>query len=141
MMRFLARVLLPGVQILVAFLLTIPFDSRFEQLDELGRRLYGSALVAGILAVVAFTTPTVLHRLGHRRARSARLTWSIRVTRLGLGFLGVALLLALALVTRLVFGGGPALIITVGVGVAMATLWVLLPTRLAMHGAGHDLEG
>jgi hypothetical protein len=134
------RVLLPGVQILVAFLLTVPFDSRFEELDQLGRRLYGAALVSGILAIVAFTTPTVLHRLGDRRARSARLTWSIRVTRLGLLLLGAALLLALALVTRLVFGGGAALVVSAGVALCMAAMWILVPTRLASHGAGQDLE-
>src|SRR3954471_12826223 len=75
------RVLLPGVQILVAFLLTVPFATGFDQLDETGRGLYGIALVSGMLAVVAFTTPTVMHRIGERSARSARLVRSIAITR------------------------------------------------------------
>src|SRR6476469_6771134 len=48
------RVLLPGVQILVAFLLTAPFANRFSKLDPMGRRLYGVALMTGLVAIVAF---------------------------------------------------------------------------------------
>src|SRR5690349_4798010 len=72
------RVLLPGVQILVAFMLTVPFATGFGKVDETGRILYGVALVSGIVAVIAFTTPTVMHRVGPRTARSERLARSIQ---------------------------------------------------------------
>jgi len=130
------RVLLPGVQILVAFLLTVPFAQRFDTLDQLGRDLYGLALVSGILAVVAFATPTVLHRMGRRQARSERLQWAIRATRIGLALFAGTLLIALALVSRAVFGDTTAIIATAVVGGAIIMAWLVLPSSLGMHTGG-----
>jgi hypothetical protein len=121
------RVLLPGVQILVAFLFTVPFASGFDQLDEVGRDLYGVALVSGILAVVFFTTPTVFHRVGSRRSRSRRLQWGIRATRAGLVLLAVSLLSGLVLVARVVLDPRLAVAVTVIVGVALLVMWVIIP--------------
>lgn len=68
------RVLLPGVQVLTAFLLTAPFASRFTDLDDAGRRAYFLALVSAMASIITLLTPTVFHRVADRRARSAR--WS-----------------------------------------------------------------
>ena len=92
------RVLLPGVQILVAVLLTAPFAARFTALDATGRGLYAIALGAGSLSVISFATPTVIHRVGDRRARSSRLRWSVRSFRIGLACFGVSLVSALTVV-------------------------------------------
>jgi len=61
------RVALPGVQVLVGFLLTVPFANRFPELDEGGRAAYGIALIASLLSVVCLLTPTVYHRVADRR--------------------------------------------------------------------------
>jgi hypothetical protein len=124
------RVLLPGVQILVAFLLTAPFASGFAQLDELGRDLYGIALASGVLAVIVLVAPTVFHRVGPRQSRVARLQWGVRLVRVGLVFFAVSLLSGVVLIWRYVFGDTPAIPVAV-LGVAtMATIWVLLPRGL-----------
>ena len=85
------RIVLPGVQVLVAFLLTVPFAQGFAEVDDVGRALFGAALVAAILSVVAFMTPTAMHRFGDRTARGERLQISIVMTRVGLLLLAVAL--------------------------------------------------
>lgn len=121
------RVLLPGVQILVAFLFTVPFADGFDQLDAAGRDLYGVALISGILAVVAFTTPTVFHRVGHRRSRSARLQWGIRATRAGLVLLAISLVAALTVVARVVLDATVATIAVAVVVAAIVGMWVALP--------------
>jgi hypothetical protein len=121
------RVVLPGTQMLVAFLLTIPFNNRFTELDEFGRILYGVALVAGTLAIVFLIGPTAFHRIGPRQSRSRRLQWSIVLTRLGIALLGVSLVTALGLVTRLVFGGFTALLVTGIVAVVTVGTWAVLP--------------
>ena len=72
------RVLLPGVQILVAFLLTVPFATRFGNVGRFEKACFGVALGGGAIAIMLFVTPTAIHRLGERRARSRRLLWSIR---------------------------------------------------------------
>ena len=73
------RVILPGVQVLLGFLLTVPFAQRFSELDRTERIAYGVALFATFLSVICLLTPAVFHRVGERTARSARLRWGIRL--------------------------------------------------------------
>ena len=56
------RTMLPGVQVLVAFLLTVPFAAKFDQLDDLGRTLFGRAILSSITSVTCMLTPTAFHR-------------------------------------------------------------------------------
>src|SRR3954447_14481120 len=63
------RVVLPGVQVLLAFLLTAPFGAKFDDLDSWGRRAYQVALTSSMLSVTFRLTPTFLHRSGERTAR------------------------------------------------------------------------
>jgi hypothetical protein len=124
------RVALPGVQILLAFLLTAPFAQQFTDLDTWGRRAYGVALTCSMLSVVCLLTPAVLHRLGQRTARAARLLWSIRLQILGLAFLGVALLAGLWGVARFVYGTSLAWWITLPTTALVLLCWVALPLSL-----------
>ena len=75
------RVVVTGVQVLLAFLLTVPFTQRFSQLDDSELAWFGAALVSAIFSVVAFVTPTAMHRYGKRTARGDRLRLSIVMTR------------------------------------------------------------
>lgn len=121
------RVLLPGVQILVAFLLTVPFSSRWESLGAWERDWYVVALAGGMTSVVVFATPTALHRVGRRQARSLRLAWSIQLVRVGMALLGVAMIASLVLVTGVLFshpfGVGAGAIGTL----VLLAAWVVLP--------------
>jgi len=121
------RVVLPGVQVLLAFLLAVPFAERFPELDDLGRNLFGVALVAAWAAVVSLLTPTVFHRVSERRARSARLRWAIRTTVLGMALLAVSLVAALLGVLRLVYGTPVAVMLTLPVTVVLVALWIVVP--------------
>lgn len=121
------RVVLPGVQVLVAFLLTVPFSQRFEELDGTGRVAYLVALVASLLATVCFVVPTAYHRAGGRTERSARLTWALRATRAGLVAMAISLTSATYGVTRFVFGSATAWWVTAGLVVAITSCWVVLP--------------
>jgi hypothetical protein len=121
------RVLLPGVQVLVAFLLTVPFDSRFTELDNVQQGIYGFALVTGMLAIVCFVGPTALHRVGDRTARAARLELGILLTRIGLALLALTLVSALFVVADLIYGRSTAVVLTGIVALAMVSVWLLLP--------------
>ena len=124
------RVVLPGVQVLLAFLLTVPFAQRFEELDDWGRRSFGLALTSSMFSVVCLLGPTFLHRLGERTARAARLLWSIRLVTVGLVLLGISLVTAMWSVARLVFGTTTAWRLVTPVIVTMLVLWVVLPLTL-----------
>ncbi len=121
------RVLLPGVQVLVAFLLTAPFAQRFSELDSIETKVYAVALMSGVLAVVAFVAPTAFHRVGWRRSRSKRLQWSIRMLRVGLVFMALAFEAALFVVLGLLFSRTAALIGVGVIGVLGFVAWVVLP--------------
>jgi MFS family permease len=127
------RIVLPGVQVLSAFLLTAPFSQRFTDLDTWGRRAFGAALTSSMLSVILLMGPTLLHHLGERTARSARLQMSIALLLLGLASLSVALLSALWGVSRFVFGTGIAWALTVPVTVVMVIVWLILPRSLERH--------
>ena len=121
------RVLLPGVQILAAFLLTVPFDTAFRRLDATGRDLYGVSLGCSFVAVIAFVAPAAFHRLGQRQARAQRLVWSIRLCRVGLASLGASLTAALAVVTRAVYGGATAAVAVSLCAALIVATWAVLP--------------
>lgn len=128
------RVLLPGVQVMLAFLLAVPFAPGFNDLDDVGRAMFGVAMLSSLLAVVCMVCPTALHRFGARTARRARLAWSIRMTMIGVAFLGSGLTASLWAVARHVYGTWPAVVAAVPVSIAIPALWWLLPRRLVQHG-------
>jgi hypothetical protein len=121
------RIVLPGVQVLGAFLLTVPFAQRFAEVDDVGRVLFGLALAAALLSAVAFITPTAMHRFGERTARSERLALSIQMTRVGLLLLGVALTLSLTVVSRFLYDSAMTVALVAVVATGIVGLWIVLP--------------
>jgi len=121
------RIVVPGVLILVAFLMTVPFANRFPQTDATERLLFGIALMGGVLSVVAVMAPIAFHRGGERRSRASRLVWAIRLSRSGLALFAVSLVAALALVERFVFGPAMALACSVVLVGALVGAWLVLP--------------
>lgn len=141
------RVILPGVQVLLGFLLTVPFAQRFPALDRTERVAYGIALFSAFMSVICLLTPAVFHRVGERTARSARLRWGIRMTLSGLVLLAVALLAGLWSVTEFVFGNAWArAVVAIGV-VSLLALWIALPLVVghtnspALRSADHRTPG
>lgn len=102
------RTIIPGVQVLLAFLLTTPFATRFNQLADLGRVLYGVAVVSAALATILLLAPASYHRITrlsqerdvHRRRR---IQYSGRMAVSGLACLLVSIVAAILLVTQFVF--------------------------------------
>ncbi len=123
------RVLLPGTQVMMAFLLTVPFTRQFGDLDDRDRFVFGVAMVATVLAVVAFLAPIAAHRFGDRRQRSVRLRQAILMARVGLVLLAIALLGGVAVVAGLVFGGAVAGWISAVAAASMVGAWVFVPLR------------
>ena len=124
------RVVLPGVQVLLAFLLTAPFSQRFAEVDTWGRRAYAVALATAMLAVIALLTPTILHRLVERTARTHRLWWSIRLLVVGLVLVAVALVSAMWGIARFVFGTTTSWWLVTPALIVLGALWLILPFTL-----------
>jgi Family of unknown function (DUF6328) len=121
------RVLLPGVEVLVAFLLGVPFAQGFSRLDQFGRALYGIALAASIASTICLVTPTALHRVAERTARRARLRWAIRLSRVGLVLMAVAWTAGMWCVARFIFSSTTTVVLVLGAVSLIVGLWLVLP--------------
>jgi cation transport ATPase len=120
------RTILPGVQVLFAFLLTAPFSARFTELDEFGRDLYAVALVGSALSMIVFLAPTSYHRIA-RRAREDRLRTAISLVLTGMVTLAVSVLVVIFVVLRFIFDAGLGASVVIALGATLVGAWYVLP--------------
>lgn len=131
------RVVLPGVQVLFAFLLTVPFTNRFSEVTSVQRSVYFAVLLLAAGATGLFLTPTAFHRIRFRRRdKEALLQLGNRMVILGMGALAVAIAASIFLIADLLFSRVFA--VTVGAGAALFLLafWYALP--LVRHAREED---
>ena len=99
------RIALPGVQILFAFLLTVPFAQGFTRMTAFQRDLFFAVLLATAASTACLIAPTATHRLRfHQRDRAYVVESSNRLLLAGLVFLSLAIVGAVALITDYIFG-------------------------------------
>jgi membrane-bound acyltransferase YfiQ involved in biofilm formation len=123
------RVALPGVQILFAFLLTVPFANRFEEVTPFQEDAYLATLIATFAASVCLIAPTSYHRLRFRRhSDPERMLYTANLLVIvGLACLAVALTSAILFVTDCLFGRTTAVAITTAGGLLLLWLWYAIP--------------
>jgi len=129
------RTVMPGTQVLFAFLLTAVFSQRFGRLDDLGKRTFAAALLLAALAAVTLMAPAAFHRISDPGLRAARLEASVKAQIAGMALLLAAMTVVLFVVVRLIFDD-------TGIGLAFAVvaggwglfLWYLLPRTFSRHG-------
>jgi hypothetical protein len=130
------RVAMPGVQVLFAFLLAVPFQQRFAQVTEFQKDVYFGTLLAAAAASALFVAPTAYHRLMFRERDKPRLIKiSSTLALAGLACLAIAMNGAVLLVTDVLFGTT-----TVAITIAVtATLFLGLWFGLGLvRRAGHE---
>jgi DMSO reductase anchor subunit len=122
------RVALPGVQVLFAFLLTVPFTQRFDDLSSFEEKLYFGVLIAVALATVLLVAPTIGHRILFRRQQKEYLvTISNTLALAGMFLLAVSMCGAIALISHFLFGPTAALISTAVMAAAFIGFWFTGP--------------
>ena len=122
------RVALPGVQVLFAFLLTVPFAARFDEVTPFQKDVYFATLLCSVAASVLLIAPTAYHRLNFRQRDKRHIVdVSNRLSTAGLLALALAMTGATLLVTDVLFGTTTTVLVAVGVGTAFAVLWFALP--------------
>ncbi len=122
------RVALPGVQVLFAFLLTIPFATGFESVTTFQRDVYLATLVVTALASICLIGPSARHRA---RFREGDKEWIVtsgnRLGEAGLIFLALAITGALLLIGDVIFSLQAALVTITLIGVVMGWIWFAAP--------------
>ena len=124
------RVVQTGVQVLFAFLLTVPFSSRFDEITGFQRGAYFAALVGTAAASVLLIAPTSVHRILFRMGQKEYMVdLSNRLAIGGLLSLAVAMVAAMLLVSDVMFGTAAAIVIAVVTAAAFGFVWAALPLR------------
>lgn len=121
------RVAMPGVQVLFAFLLAVPFQERFRDLSRLERDAYLVALLSAAAATALFIAPSAFHRLRFRRRDKAFLVvLGNRMVIAGIAMLLVAMNAAIFVVCSFILDGRtPAIVTATSTGV-FVLLWFVL---------------
>jgi Kef-type K+ transport system membrane component KefB len=122
------RVVLPGVQVLLAFLLTAPFQQRFAQLPGTLRNAFFASIACATVATALLIAPSAHHRLRWREGEKERLLpIANREAIWGTVFLAAAIVLALYVVTNVLFATWIAVVTAVVTVAVFALLWYVLP--------------
>jgi hypothetical protein len=122
------RVVLPGVQVLLAFLLTAPFQQRFSQLPTTQRVTFFVSIACATVATALLIAPSVHHRLRWREGEKERLLQTAnRLAIWGTLFLAAAIVLALYVVTNVLFATWVAFVTAALAAALFAWLWYALP--------------
>jgi uncharacterized protein DUF6328 len=122
------RVALPGVQVLFAFLLVVPFNQGFEKTTSFQKDVYLVTLLLTAMAAALLIAPSAYHRLEFRQDDKKHIVFvSNRFAIAGFGFLAAAMSAVVLLVTDYLFSTATAAICTVGAAIAMYGLWYGAP--------------
>jgi hypothetical protein len=122
------RILLPGTQVFAGFLITLPFQSRFDKLSTMQRNLYLLIVVTVLIALNCFIAPAAYHRIArpvHRKqAYKVLATWFVII---GLVPFSLSTILTTYFMIDVIVGPGFGVIAALLVGIPIAILWWLFP--------------
>jgi hypothetical protein len=129
------RVALPGVQILFAFLLTVPFSQRFATLTAFQRDVYYVTLMATALSTACLIAPSAAHRLRFHQSERAWIVESgNELTIAGLCLLAIALGGSVLLITDVMFDGARVWVYSGAVLAVIVGLWFVRPLLRHVRG-------
>jgi Family of unknown function (DUF6328) len=122
------RLAVPGSQVLFTFLLVLPFQQRFKELDDGQVYVYFSALICAAIAIVLLITPTAAHRIRWRQQdKEALLELANRTAIAATVFLAAGVTASVYLITDFLFGEPATAPVTAVIGGAFVWFWYGLP--------------
>ncbi|WP_131768421.1 DUF6328 family protein [Candidatus Protofrankia californiensis] len=137
------RVAQAGVQILFAFLLTLPFTQRWSRVTDFQRTLYLVTLLVVAAASALLIGPVAYHRMVFRRGARAQLVAAANTMALaGLVMLGAGINGAVLLVVDVLMGSLATVLICSATVAFFVALWWVLPqlTRRELATSGEDAQ-
>jgi hypothetical protein len=122
------RIALPGVQILFAFLLTVPFTQGWQRVTEFQKDVFFATLIMTALSTTFLIAPSAAHRLRfHKHDRTWVIESANRMTIAGLVFLSFAMTGAFLLITDYLFDGTRVWVYTGLMLLVLTTVWFARP--------------
>ncbi|MDQ4097497.1 MAG: DUF6328 family protein [Actinomycetota bacterium] len=124
------RVALPGVQVLFAFLLTVPFTPRFEALSPTQQKLYFGTLLSTALTTALLVAPSANHRmLFRKRDKEHIVVIANRLTIAGLASMALSMCGVILLISDVMFDAMTPAVATCGAAAIFTWLWFVRPIR------------
>jgi hypothetical protein len=131
------RVAQTGVQVLVAFLLSLPFQSRFGEITDNQKVVYLVVVLLSVSAAGVLIAPVALHRAVFQRSAKTPLVESAAVlAQLGLALLALALAGVVLLIFLVVVGPGAGVSAGISVACLLIALWAVVPYRARRRAGG-----
>lgn len=136
------RVALPGVQVLFAFLLAVPFQQNFTEITAFQEKVYFATLLCTALSAALLISPTAYHRLTFHLQQKKELVYvSNRLSIAGLGFLALAMTGAIVLIADVLFGPVATAAFGLAAAAMFALLWGVLPLRRRLSLSAAEGDG
>ena len=142
------RVALPGVQVLFAFLLTLPFTNRFEAVQALDRNVYFASFIAAALSSVFLIAPSAYHRVRWRftdvetlEEKRRMLVTSGRLAVTGMVFLGIAIPGVSFLIGHVLFELTTGAVVAGVVAGAVVVFWYGIPLKRRLEDPDETFLG
>ena len=137
------RVALPGVQVLFAFLLAVPFQQGFQEVTSFQKDVYFATLILASLSATMLISPSSYHRITFRYQQKRRLVYySNRFAIIGLFFLALAMTGAILLITDVLFSTAAAIVAAALALCVFGFFWFALPLRRRLKlSAGQEPLG
>lgn len=136
------RVVLPGVTVLFAFLVSLPFTARFASLNEAQRTAFFIAFSATAFAIVFLVGEVAYHRLrGHPYDKRQMIATATRQTIAAVALLATALVAVVFLVTDVLYAATVALPLAGAVALLAAFAWFAIPLARRRRAVGESRRG
>ena len=130
------RVALPGVQVLFAFLLVVPFNQRFPDITAFQQTIYFVTLLLATSATAFLIAPTVHHRVLFREQAKEQIVMTAnRFAIVGMALLAAAMTGAIMLITDIIYESTTVTIVSAAVAVLFFVLWYAVPLRRSKFGS------
>jgi Family of unknown function (DUF6328) len=128
------RVAGTGIQVLLAFLLVVPFNARWSHVTAFDRYVYFVTLLCIAAAAALLIAPSVHHRMLFRQGEKAYLvSLGNRLAIIAMVLVTVGLTGILLLISNVLFGGVTAAIVAAVTLIGVVTLWFGLPLLRSHH--------
>ena len=128
------RVVLPGVTVLFAFLLAVPFAKGWPKVTPFERDVFIVAVIATAVAIAFLTAPSSYHRLRFRHGHKDQLVRSGNALAIvGIAAFAIALEAVVLLVVSYVLSRGAGIVAAAAIGSIVLTLWYGLPLAAAVR--------
>ena len=128
------RVALPGIQVLFAFLLVVPFQQGWVQVTDFEKTVYYVTLLSTAISSIFLIAPTARHRL---RFRELDKKWIVessnRLAIAGLAFLAISITGVIMLISHVVYDDTVTAIVTGAVFAGIIGFWFVVPLLRAMR--------